>query len=115
MGVGIAAGVDVDGFEPIGDKTVYINTGCNSDALRGASCNPYMFHIEGANSMYVMAGGQYVRRQQLVRGDQRHTQAPDYAFGPGLPRGREQIPGANGRPTVAGTMGSHPPPDPCPP
>ena len=34
-------------------KTVFINTGCNSDALRGASCNPYMFHIEGANSMYV--------------------------------------------------------------
>ena len=28
-------------------KTVFINTGCNSDALRGASCNPYMFHIEG--------------------------------------------------------------------
>ncbi|HEY0438568.1 MAG TPA: ABC transporter substrate-binding protein, partial [Xanthobacteraceae bacterium] len=36
-------------------KTVFINTGCNSDALRGNSCNSYMFHIEGANSMYVMA------------------------------------------------------------
>ena len=23
-------------------KTVFINTGCNSDALRGTSCNPYM-------------------------------------------------------------------------
>ena len=32
-------------------KTVYINTGCNSDALRGSSCNRYMFHIEAANSM----------------------------------------------------------------
>src|SRR5205807_6170449 len=43
-------------------KTVFINTGCNSDALRGASCNPYMFHIEAANSMYVMAVGKYYLR-----------------------------------------------------
>src|SRR6476646_9282353 len=27
-------------------KTVFINTGCNSDALRGSDCNQYMFHIE---------------------------------------------------------------------
>ena len=38
-------------------KTVFINTGCNSDALRGSDCNQYMFHIEGANSMYVQAVG----------------------------------------------------------
>src|SRR5213592_5261333 len=49
-------------------KTVYINTGCNSDALRGASCNPYMFHIEAANSMYVQASGQYLLRENLVKG-----------------------------------------------
>ena len=49
-------------------KTVFINTGCNSDALRGASCNPYMFHIEGANSMYVMAVGQYLLRENMVKG-----------------------------------------------
>ena len=41
-------------------KTVFINTGCNSDALRGSSCNQYMFHIEAANSMYVQAVGQYL-------------------------------------------------------
>ena len=38
-------------------KTVFINTGCNSDALRGSDCNQYMFHIEAANSMYVQAVG----------------------------------------------------------
>ena len=43
-------------------KTVFINTGCNSDALRGASCNPYMFHIEGA-TMYELAVGQYLLRK----------------------------------------------------
>jgi branched-chain amino acid transport system substrate-binding protein len=43
-------------------KTVFINTGANSDALRGASCNPYMFHIEAANSMMVTAVGTYLKR-----------------------------------------------------
>jgi len=34
-------------------KTLFVNTGGNSDALRGANCNKYMFHIESQNSMYV--------------------------------------------------------------
>ena len=42
-------------------KAVFINTGCNSDAMRGASCNPFMFHIEAANSMYVQATGLRLR------------------------------------------------------
>src|ERR687887_2826427 len=49
-------------------KTVYINTGCNSDAMRGASCNPYMFHIEAANSMYVQATGRYLLRENMGKG-----------------------------------------------
>src|SRR6266704_484749 len=62
-------------------KTVYINTGCNSDALRGSSCNPYMFHIEGANSMYVMAVGQYLLRENMVKGKKWYSLTADYAFG----------------------------------
>jgi len=62
-------------------KTVFINTGCNSDALRGASCNPYMFHIEGANSMYVMAVGQYLLRENMVKGKKWYSLTADYAFG----------------------------------
>src|SRR3954470_1428793 len=49
-------------------KTVFINTGCNSDALRGSDCNQYMFHIEGANSMYVQAVGQYLLKENMVKG-----------------------------------------------
>src|SRR5207244_1092127 len=49
-------------------RTVFINTGCNSDAMRGASCNQYMFHIEAANSMYVQATGQYLLRENMVKG-----------------------------------------------
>src|SRR5438876_9226854 len=72
-------------------KTVYINTGCNSDALRGASCNPYMFHIEGANSMYVMAVGQYLLREGRVNGKKWYSLTADYAFGHDLLRFRSKF------------------------
>ncbi|HZD29824.1 MAG TPA: ABC transporter substrate-binding protein, partial [Xanthobacteraceae bacterium] len=77
-------------------KTVYINTGCNSDALRGSSCNPYMFHIEGANSMYVMAVGQYLLRENLVRGKKWYSLTADYAFGHDLLRVARKFMEANG-------------------
>src|SRR5947199_5944827 len=77
-------------------KTVYINTGCNSDALRGASCNPYMFHIEGANSMYVMAVGQYLLRENLVKGKKWYSLTADYAFGHDLLRVARKFMEANG-------------------
>ena len=62
-------------------KAVFINTGCNSDAMRGTNCNPYMFHIEGANSMYVMAVGQYLLRESMVKGKKWYSLTADYAFG----------------------------------
>ena len=49
-------------------KTVFINTGANSDALRGASCNPFMFHIEAANSMMVHAVGNYLKSENMIKG-----------------------------------------------
>src|SRR5258707_9559087 len=77
-------------------KTVYINTGCNSDALRGASCNPYMFHIEGANSMYVMAVGQYLLRENLVRGKKWYSLTAEYPFGHDLLRVAKKFMESNG-------------------
>jgi branched-chain amino acid transport system substrate-binding protein len=77
-------------------KTVFINTGCNSDALRGASCNPYMFHIEGANSMYVMAVGQYLLRENLVKGKKWYSLTADYAFGHDLLRVAKKFMEGNG-------------------
>ncbi|MGB9261798.1 MAG: ABC transporter substrate-binding protein, partial [Pseudolabrys sp.] len=77
-------------------KTVFINTGCNSDALRGANCNPYMFHIEGANSMYVMAVGQYLLRENMVKGKKWFSLTADYAFGHDLLRVAKKFMEANG-------------------
>ena len=67
-------------------QRVFINTGCNSDALRGASCNPYMFHIEAANSMYVQAVGSHLLRNDLVKSKKWYSLTADYAFGHDLLR-----------------------------
>src|SRR6202162_3825427 len=77
-------------------KTVFINTGCNSDALRGSCCNPYMFHIEGANSMYVMAVGQYLLAKNLVEGKKWFSLTADYAFGHDLLRVAKRFMEGNG-------------------
>src|ERR671931_88707 len=77
-------------------KTVFVNTGCNSDAMRGGSCNPYMFHIEGANSMYVMAVGQYLLRENLVKGKKWYSLTADYAFGHDLLRVAKRFMESNG-------------------
>jgi branched-chain amino acid transport system substrate-binding protein len=77
-------------------KAVFINTGCNSDVMRGGSCNPYMFHIEAANSMYVQATGQYLLRENLVRGKKWYSLTADYAFGHDLLRVAKKFMETNG-------------------
>ncbi|MCB5174179.1 ABC transporter substrate-binding protein [Microvirga lenta] len=62
-------------------KTVFINTGANSDALRGESCNPFMFHIEAANSMMVTAVGTYLKNENMIKGKKWYSLTADYAFG----------------------------------
>ncbi len=63
------------------NKILFFNTGCNSDELRGKSCNRYMFHTEAANSMYVGAAGQALLRDGLVKGKKWYSVTADYAFG----------------------------------
>jgi len=62
-------------------RTVFINTGCNSNALRGPDCNQYMFHIEAANSMYVQAIGAYLLKENQVKGRKLYSLTTDCAFG----------------------------------
>ncbi|WP_417768208.1 ABC transporter substrate-binding protein [Stappia sp.] len=61
--------------------TLFMNTGCNSDALRGSDCQKFMFHIEAQNSMYVKSIGQYYVREGLVNGKSWYSMTADYAFG----------------------------------
>lgn len=77
-------------------KTVFINTGANSDALRGSGCNPYMFHIEAANSMMVMSVGEYLKAERMIEGKKWYSLTADYAFGHDLFRVAKKFVGENG-------------------
>ncbi len=67
-------------------KVPYFNTGANSDALRGANCNRYMFHIEGSNTMYTQTIGTWQRDHGLIKGARWYFITADYAFGHDLYR-----------------------------
>jgi branched-chain amino acid transport system substrate-binding protein len=62
-------------------KIPFFNTGCNSDALRGANCKRYMFHIEGSNTMYTKTIGTWQLQQNLIKGARWYFLTADYAFG----------------------------------
>src|SRR5882724_4518252 len=63
------------------NKILFINTGGNSDALRGKDCQRYMFHVESQNSMYVKTVGRSFLRDGLVKGKKWYSLTADYAFG----------------------------------
>ncbi|MGL5733608.1 MAG: ABC transporter substrate-binding protein [Beijerinckiaceae bacterium] len=62
-------------------KTLFINTGGNSDALRGKDCKKFMFHIESQNSMDVKTAGRALMQQGLISGKKIYSLTADYAFG----------------------------------
>lgn len=68
------------------NQTLYINTGANSDALRGQNCNRFMFHVEGCNTMYTKTIGQWQVNQGLMDGAKWYFLTADYAFGHDLRR-----------------------------
>ena len=77
-------------------KNLFINTGCNSDELRGKSCSKYMFHVESANTMYVKTVGRSLLAQNLVKGKKWYSLTADYAFGHDLLRVAKRFMEANG-------------------
>ncbi len=62
-------------------KIPFFNTGCNSDALRGANCKRYTFHIEGSNTMYTKTIGTWQLQKNLIKGARWAFLTADYAFG----------------------------------
>ncbi|CEJ12461.1 Leucine-specific-binding protein precursor [bacterium YEK0313] len=78
------------------EKVLFINTGANSDALRGTDCQRFMFHIEAQNSMYVKAVGRSLVRDGLVRAKKWYSLTADYAFGHDLLRVAKRYMAENG-------------------
>lgn len=72
-------------------NSVFINTGGNSDALRGANCNRHMFHVESQNSMYVKTVGESLDAKGLVKDKRWFSLTADYAFGHDLLRVAKQF------------------------
>lgn len=77
-------------------KNLFVNTGANSDALRGSNCNKYMFHVESQNSMYVKTVGRALLAQNMVKGKKWYSLTADYAFGHDLLRVAKRFMEANG-------------------
>ena len=86
------------------NKRVFVNTGGNSDELRGKNCNKYMFHVEAANTTYVKACGQALLRGNMIKGKKIFSLTADYAFGHDLLRVAKLFFGANGGNLVQNEM-----------
>ncbi|MEP9375174.1 ABC transporter substrate-binding protein [Aquabacter sp. CN5-332] len=83
------------------NKIMFVNTGGNSDALRGKDCNRFMFHVEGANTQYVKAVGAAMLRDGLIKGKKLFFLTADYAFGHDLSRVAKRYIEANGGTVMA--------------
>lgn len=78
-------------------QKLFINTGCNSDALRGENCNRYMFHVEACNTQYVKGIGSAFLRDGLIDGRKIYFLTADYAYGHDLSRvGKKYVEANNG-------------------
>ncbi|MBO9538141.1 ABC transporter substrate-binding protein [Herbaspirillum sp.] len=78
------------------NRKLFMNSGCNSDELRGKSCNKFMFHVEAANSTYVKACGRTLLQNGLIKGKKLYALTADYAFGHDLLRTAKIFVSANG-------------------
>jgi branched-chain amino acid transport system substrate-binding protein len=79
-------------------KTLFVNTGANSDEIRGARCHRYVFNTEGSNTQYVSAVATWLLQQSDLK--RWYFLTSDYAFGHDLLKvsqrllqkaGREQV------------------------
>jgi branched-chain amino acid transport system substrate-binding protein len=65
-------------------QILFINTGANSDEIRGTRCHRYNFSTEGSNTMYVNTVGRWlIENQKFSRW---YFLTADYAFGHDLYR-----------------------------
>ncbi|NPD16815.1 ABC transporter substrate-binding protein [Xinfangfangia sp. D13-10-4-6] len=66
---------------------LFINTGANSDTLRGSDCKRNMFHVEAQNAIIVNTEGAYFLQNDMVKGKKWFILSADYAFGHDLRHG----------------------------
>jgi branched-chain amino acid transport system substrate-binding protein len=82
-------------------RTLFVNTGGNSDALRGKDCKRFMFHVESQNTTYVKTAGQALKARGLITGKKVYSLTADYAFGHDLTAVAKKFLAANGATLVS--------------
>ena len=78
------------------NKRLFMSIGARSDALRGANCNRYTFHVDIPVTVMVNAEGQGLLRDGLVKGKRIYALTSDYLFGHDLAKAAKRFFGANG-------------------
>lgn len=87
----------------VADRTgrFFVNTGGNSDALRGKDCKRTMFHVESQNTTYVKTAGEALKQRGLMNGKKVYSLTADYAFGHDLTSVAKKYYAANGATLVS--------------
>ena len=63
------------------NRRLFMQIGARSDALRGANCNRYTFHVDIPVTVMVNAEGQGLLREGLIKGQRVYALTSDYLFG----------------------------------
>ena len=77
------------------NQKVFFSTGARSDALRGKSCNRFMFHMDTSTTANVKGVGTALVRDKMIQGKKLFTLTADYVFGHDLLKAAKAFIGAH--------------------
>ena len=77
------------------NQKVFFSTGARSDALRGKSCNRFMFHMDTSTTANVKGVGTALVRDRMIQGKKLFTLTADYVFGHDLLKAAKAFIGAH--------------------
>jgi branched-chain amino acid transport system substrate-binding protein len=83
------------------NKRLFMSTGARSDALRGANCNRYTFHVDIPVTVMVNAEGQGLLRDGLIKGKRVFCITSDYLFGHDLAKAAKKFISGHGGTVIA--------------
>ena len=78
------------------NKTLFMQVGAHSDALRGKNCNRYTFHVDIPNHVMVYTVGRALVRDNMMKDKKFYTLTADYIFGHDLAAAAKTFFDANG-------------------
>ncbi|HSQ81590.1 MAG TPA: ABC transporter substrate-binding protein, partial [Casimicrobiaceae bacterium] len=77
------------------NQKLFFSTGARSDALRGKSCNRFMFHMDTSTTANVKGVGTALVRDNMIQNKKLFTLTADYVFGHDLLKAAKAFIGAH--------------------